>query len=242
MTDMSEQIIHLFRHAQALHNSENNTSLRDPQLTANGITQAEQILTTYQFFNRPTLILVSPLQRAIQTALHAFHPSFNKSAVKLSQSGQPPRFLALPHLQEVTEKPCDTGTSLAFLKKSYGQFIEFPDDLFHSDIWFVKHGTVFADENALLSNRAKFVRAYIKQCGSEEIIVMTHGDFSHFLVNEWLYGPGCGTLFNGLKQAAGLPMALRAINFDGSEYGLRKEIPAWFGRQVQESQGNDGSI
>lgn len=65
MADMHEQIIHHFRHAEAIHNSENDTSLRDPQLTADGRAEAEQILATYQFLNHPTLILVSPLQRAV---------------------------------------------------------------------------------------------------------------------------------------------------------------------------------
>jgi len=227
---MHQQIIHLFRHAEAVHNSQNDIALRDPQLTENGKAQAEQIMATYQFLNRPTLILVSPLQRAIQTALYAFHPSFNKQGKEVSRLEQIPRIVALPQLQEVTENPCDTGTCLEFLKRTYGSYVEFSDEFFGSDTWFTKQGTLFANENALLSNRAKFVRDYIKQHGPEEVIVMTHGDFSHFLVNRWLYGQGCGSLFNGLNHAAGSPMTLKAKDSIESDYEMTVEIPLWFER------------
>ena len=231
MTEAPQQVIHLFRHAEAAHNSEDDTSIRDPYLTINGIAQAEQILTTYKFLNQPTLVLVSPLKRALQTALYAFHPIFNKRVTKLYPQEQAPRFLALPQLQEVSENPCDTGISLSSLKKEYGEYIEFSDEWFESDEWFRKQNTTFANENVLLGKRAKSVRDFLNQSPHEEVIVVTHGDFSHFLVNRWLYGQGCGSLFNGLKPAAGVPMILKAMDSEAeSDFEMRVEIPVWFGR------------
>jgi len=225
---MADKVIHLFRHAEAVHNAERDESIRDPPLTEKGKKQAQEILETYQFLNHPTLILTSPLRRAIQTVLLAFHPSFNDNATKLFPTSAP-RIIALPHLQEVSQEPCDTGSSLASLKSEYGEYVEFPEEYFPCDDWFQKDGTCFANENSLLSARAEFVRGYILQQSCEEIIVVTHGDFSHFLVNRWLYGPGCGTLFNGFPHAWGTPMVLKEKTCD-SETEMRVEVPAWFGR------------
>jgi broad specificity phosphatase PhoE len=128
---MPVQIVHLFRHAEVEHNSSNDISLRDPLLTATGLTQSENITRTYKFLNAPTLILVSSPRRCIQTALHAFHPAFNTTTAK--NFPNPPRIVAMPHIQEVTENPCDTGSSLELLKAQYGQYVEFGGQFFKSD-------------------------------------------------------------------------------------------------------------
>jgi len=228
MTEAPQQTIHLFRHAEAAHNVASDYSIRDPRLTKVGLAQAEQIPTTYNFFNHPTLVLVSPFQRTIQTALYAFHPHFNKEATKLYPQG-PPRFIALPHLQEVSELPCDTGSSLSSLRKEYGEYVDFPDEHFDSDDWFRKENTPFAYDTVLISKRAKFVREYLKQCQHEEVIVVTHGDFYHFLVNRGLYGPDRGSRFDNLKYAAGLPMVFKAKSEeDDSDLEMTIEIPAWW--------------
>src|SRR5271170_3356416 len=143
---MADKVIHLFRHAEAVHNAERDESIRDPPLTEKGKKQAQEILETYKFLNQPTLILTSPLRRAIQTVLHAFHPSFKDNATKLFPTSAP-RIIALPHLQEVSQEPCDTGSSLASLKSEYGEYVEFPVEFLDCDHWFQKDGTGFANEN-----------------------------------------------------------------------------------------------
>ena len=223
---MSSQTIHLIRHAQAAHNVDHNTSLSDPLLTASGVAEAETFLDGYPFLNRPTLILVSPLRRCIATALSAFDPSTNPRAAHYFD--HLPRIVCLPHLQETTESPCDTGSPLSMLKAEYGEHVEFPEDFFGDEEWYKKAGTVFANDNELLSKRAEFVRNFILQCSDQEIVVVTHGDFSHFLVNRWLFGPGCGTIFNGLQHAKGVPVQL-VRTADGTE--LQVEFPSWFTAQ-----------
>lgn len=221
---MSSQILHLFRHAEAMHNVAHDVSLPDPPLTPKGVIEAEMILDAYPFFNRPTLILVSPLRRCIATALSAFDPATNPRAVRYFDTL--PRIVSIPHLQETTENPCDTGSSLSSLKAEFGELVEFPEDLFPCDEWYGKHGTAFANDNDLLGKRAAFVRSFILQCPDEEIVIVTHGDFCHFLVNRWLFGAGCGTLFNGLDRAKGVPQRLVSTT---DETQMHVEIPSWFG-------------
>ena len=219
---MPNQIIHVFRHGEAAHNVEGVT-LQDPPLTSTGKNQAFGIPERYSFMNRPTLILISPLQRCIQTALYGFHPDFNEHAAKFFPRN--PRILAMPHLQETTENPCDTGSPLEELQQRYGKYVTFPDEFFSSDDWFAKSGSAFANDNELLNKRAEFVKKFIKEQPDQEIIVVTHGDFSHFLVNKWLYGAGCGSLFNGLGYTAGTPF--RLVTREDFEHELHVEIPSW---------------
>jgi len=221
---MSKQIIHVFRHAEAYHNAQKNVLIPDPHLTAKGNKQAERIPDTYPFFNRPTLILVSPTKRCIQTAMLACDPVLNNRASE--HFDQLPRMIALPHLQEVSEHPCDTGSPLSRIKGEYGNWVEFPEDLFTSEEWYVKKGTDFAADDKLVAKRAEFVRSFILDCPDREIIVVTHGAFSDFLVNRWLYGPGCGTLFDGFPDnASGIPFKIVSTE-EGTH--LEREIPKWY--------------
>ena len=219
---MSNQIIHVFRHGEAAHNVE-GVNLQDPLLTPTGKKQAFSIPKNYFLMNRPTLILVSPLQRCIHTALYGFHPDFSTHAATFFPRN--PRILAMPHLQEATENLCDTGSSLETLKEEYGKHVNFPDEFFSSDDWIIKSGTAFANDNELLNKRAEFVKKFIKEQPDQEIIVVTHGNFSHFLVNKWLYGAGCGSLFNGLGYTEGTPFKL--VTREDFEHELHVEIPSW---------------
>ena len=227
---MASPVIHLFRHAEAESNvaKPNVSDIRDPVLTTEGMKQAKSILKVYQFLNHPTLILTSPLRRTLQTTLRAFHPAFNRKAAQLFPTVTP-RILALPHLQETNEYPCDTGSSLESLKADFGDYIEFPEEYFPEN-WFVKKETWLADDNKSLNTRAEFVKQFIvEQSCHKEIIVMTHANFAHFLVNRWMYGMGCGSKFDGLHNAEGRPMVLREKDPPESGYMMSVDIPVWWG-------------
>jgi len=228
--DDQSQVIHLFRHAEADHNVKPDRAIPDPLLTARGMKQAKNVLKNYQFLNHPSLILTSPLRRTIQTVLEAFHPAFNSDAPKYFPTS--PRIVALPHLQESSEYPCNTGSSLTVLKSEYDQYVEFPDEFFNSDDWFIKKGTWLAADLDLIYSRAEFVRKFILQQTSKEVIVMTHGGFAHYLVNRWLNGP-CRepSLFEDLHTACGTPMVLKEKESPESGYEMRAEIPAWFEKE-----------
>ena len=93
----------------------------------------------------------------------------------------------------------------------------------------MKKGTWLADDPHLQYTRAEFVKRFIsEQTFSKEIIVVTYLNFSHFLVNRWLHGPGCGSLFNGLENAVGVPMVLRKGDSPEFGYEMRVDIPIWW--------------
>jgi phosphohistidine phosphatase SixA len=94
----SQQYIHLFRHGLAKHNVSGDFYMHDPLLTPCGIESAKETLEQEEnCFKKPTLVLISPLQRCIQTALYAFHPEWNKKAAEFF-GDSPPRFVAMPQL------------------------------------------------------------------------------------------------------------------------------------------------
>lgn len=221
----SQQYIHLFRHDVAIHSySHEGFYMHDPVLTTDGVKSAKEVLEhPKKRFNKPTLVLISPLQRCIQTALYAFHPEWNKKAAEFFKDGLP-RFVIMPQLQEMSQQPCDTCHSLEFLKEKYGKEVEFPNEWFTNNDWLVKRGTDYADDNWLAGKRAEFVRQYIKGLPDREVVVVTHGDFIHYLVNRWDWF-GHESKFGRLELGDVATMVIHDL--DDSKTQLQREIPPW---------------
>ena len=104
--------------------------------------------------------------------------------------------IALPKLQECSTEMCDTGSSLEDLQHTYGEYVYFPEDLFRSRHipggcvrcprpWFMKEEPKWDDEVDVLRKRASWARRLIDKVRDREIIVVAHGDFNKFLVNQW---------------------------------------------------------
>ncbi|PNP78570.1 hypothetical protein FNYG_08118 [Fusarium nygamai] len=119
-------IIHCVRHGQGVHNlSYANHDLPDPKLTPLGEEQA-QALTSRPELANIELIVSSPLQRTIQTALLAF-PSKLKAGMQI---------LAWSEVQEASDLICDTGSRLPDIKaRFYGLPVDF--SLIEPD-WYLK--------------------------------------------------------------------------------------------------------
>ena len=96
---------------------------------------------------------------------------------------QPPRIIALPHLQEAKDYTSNTGSPLEQLEKWFGKYVTFPEGLWEH--WPEKSGTPFAYRDDLCAARAHFVHEFILQQPEQEIIIMSHGEFCHFMVNQW---------------------------------------------------------
>ena len=176
-------------------------------------------------FKKPTLVLVSPLQRCIQTALYAFHPKFNENAAEFFKDGCP-RLVVMPQLQEMSEKPCDTCHSLEFLEEKYGKEVEFPSEWFENNDWLIKRGTQYADNEQLVAKRAEFVRQYIKGLPDCEVVVVTHGDFIQHLGNQWECGRvGYCTNFGRVEQGEVVCTVIHDLG--NLQTSLRREIPPW---------------
>jgi len=73
-----------------------------------------------------------------------------------------------------------------------------------------KAGTPFADQDRLCQARAYFFHDFILQQPDKEVIIVSHGDFCHFLVNRWTDSGWlwCNPGWFDQENAQGWPMKL----------------------------------
>ncbi len=181
--------IYVVRHAQALYNVDEVYSRPDPELTQLGHQQAENLCQTFQFFDSVGLIVASPLRRTIQTTLLAFPKVLNKSyyeegSGKGVQNGV--KLVLNPDLQEAGAMPCDTGSDRRALETAFPH-LDF-STLYST--WPLKEGVYSADDRTV-KERARNVRGYLreriatlKESKRKDIIVVMHGMFTKFLVDD----------------------------------------------------------
>ncbi|KAF1981552.1 phosphoglycerate mutase family protein-like protein [Aulographum hederae CBS 113979] len=174
---MPPRLIHLVRHAQGFHNlSYANHSMPDPLLTDYGIQQCRDLSSNFPSLDSLSLIVASPLKRTLYTALYSFEAPI--AAKKLA-------VVALPELQETSDLPCDTGSSVQELEK---EFAGEPVDLRQLDgreDWNSKKGP-WAPYEDMISARARVARQWLMgREEEEEIAIVTHGGFLHYLTEDW---------------------------------------------------------
>jgi len=105
MFQRKKKTIHCIRHAESEHNIPPwNVKLKDPYLTTSGRSQAECLGEQFPFLHSIDLIVCSPMKRALQTTLLTLQDLLRNTKQQI---------IALPELQELSSKPCDTGSSLA---------------------------------------------------------------------------------------------------------------------------------
>lgn len=166
--------IHLVRHAQGFHNlSRANYVLPDPLLTPTGVIQCYKLGEDFPYTKQVGLVVTSPLRRAIYTALYTFEEVLCEKEL---------RILTLPEVQETTDLPCDTGSSVDELKQ---EFRGKPVDLNHlSRTWNRKDGK-WSSTPERITERAKEVREWLKARKEDHIVVVTHDGFLHYLTEDW---------------------------------------------------------
>lgn len=116
------------------------------------------------------LLVASPLKRTIYTALL----SFPDSRLPL---------IAIPELQETSDQPCDTGSSVEELQREFpGKNIDFalvvPD-------WNSKVGR-WAPQRQAIENRAHVARQWLMSRPEQNVVVVTHGGILHYLTDDWI--------------------------------------------------------
>jgi len=167
-------VVHLVRHAEAAHNVDKNFDLRDPALTSLGREQGEELGKSFPYLGRTSLILSSPLRRAIETA-----EALSRAGVTDSSS-QTVKIVLDPDAQEVSSLPCDTGSSAAALRAL------FPDSKIDFDIlkdgWEVKEG-LYSSDSEVVEQRASRLRKRLAELVKEggDVVVVTHGGFMKVL-------------------------------------------------------------
>jgi broad specificity phosphatase PhoE len=174
------------RHAEAVHNVDQDFNRIDPELTPLGSQQADTLGRTFPYPGKVGLIITSLLRRTIQTTLLAFTNVLNKRYyVQGSERGVEggAELRIDPNLQERSALPCDTGSDRPALE------IAFPSLDFSTlySGWPSKEGFYSADHNAV-NDRARKVRGDLrerivesKDIERRDIVVITHGVFMKYL-------------------------------------------------------------
>ncbi|KAF2130539.1 phosphoglycerate mutase family protein-like protein [Dothidotthia symphoricarpi CBS 119687] len=194
--------IHLVRHAQGEHNVIRDYTIRDAVLTDKGKGQCRDLKSVFQHHNDIDIVIASPLRRTIQTAALCFGPTLARAEVP---------FILLPSLQEVTDKGCDTGladSAADFPQILAGLFLEgeLEFDLDKIDAsavskgWNGKKG-YWAYEKQTILKRAQDLRNWLLQRPEEQILLVTHGAFAHFLTEDWdVADPMIGTAYKNCEH------------------------------------------
>ena len=92
------------------------------------------------------------------------------------------KILAMPELQETSNLPCDTGSSLEELEREFGDKpLDF--SLVHDD-WTSNEGK-FLPHAPAVEKRAEEVRQWLKARPEKEIVIVTHGGFLHYFTGDW---------------------------------------------------------
>lgn len=89
--------------------------IRDAVLTEKGKSQCSKLKNEFPYHDTISIVMSSPLRRAIQTASLSFGPTIRRQGVE---------YLLVPLGQEVSGKQCDIGHSRAELEKQIPALFE----------------------------------------------------------------------------------------------------------------------
>ncbi|KAI1310378.1 histidine phosphatase superfamily [Xylaria venustula] len=159
-------VVILIRHAQAMHNVDNDWSIFDPKLTDLGINQcktlAAQLEATFPYATEGCRIIVSPLSRTLQTVQH--------SLGWLLSRGVP--LIARAEWQEDTQNPCDVGAERSELEKAWPNF-----DFSQLDPVYPQKTGLYGPEEETIRKRAAVARQWLSEQSDKCLIVVTHSGF-----------------------------------------------------------------
>lgn len=114
------------------------------------------------------------MQRALQTCLLSFAPCVKRGL----------RVLATPLAQECTDETSDVGSAPDDVRKLFGE--DQVDLSLVEEGWNSKEGE-YATEPSIVMARAAKLRRWLRSRKEQEIVLVSHGRFAHFLtghVNE----------------------------------------------------------
>ncbi|KAF4534040.1 Phosphoglycerate mutase family protein [Lasiodiplodia theobromae] len=228
--------LYLVRHAEGEHNVNRRHHLRDPHLTPLGHTQCAALCETFPDNDKVSIVMASPLKRTIQTASYCFGAALARPDVP---------FLLVPHAQEVAANPCDTGFAADELKAALPEMVDAKSvefDLGKIDFGLVEEGWnsksgIYTPSFPAVERRAALFRAWLRARPEENIVLVTHGAFLHYLMEDWTdYDPKKGTGFcNCEVRRYGFAEdgSLKALEGEASKPGYVKgERPDWVNKNV----------
>ena len=164
----SERQVLFLRHGEGEHNATRNMKLVDPPLTEQGRAQAAKLAGSAELADCQ-LLVVSPLSRAIQTAVEALPWASTWSATQ----GQARRVVLSPLHSERYSAPCDAGRSKQELAaalpcvRDWQGFAELAEDW--SPTW--QNDMKWAEE------RVPRFKQWLAEQPEQRIVVVGHGGF-----------------------------------------------------------------
>ena len=180
-------IVTLVRHAQALHNiGKQYHGIRDTNLTEFGEAQCGELTKSFPYHKTIELVVCSPLRRTIDTALLSFRDIIARCG----------KMIALEDLQEIANAAYNIGPNVDILRQERE---DEPIDFSHvGNEWNTKEGP-FSQETHAVEARATKARHWLRNRPEKHILVVTHGNFIHSLIQDWSdYIPHLGS---GLENA-----------------------------------------
>jgi broad specificity phosphatase PhoE len=202
--------IYIIRHAESEHNVSKDFSKLDPPLTALGFKQARQLSQTIPDASKNVaIILCSPLRRAIQTTLAGFSNILDKRYFPndTAQGVHDGATLLLEaDLQERSDLPCDTGSSVEELTTAFPH-LDFGG---LDESWPTKTGRYGPDDSDVRDRPVRVTDLLEKWAerlegkDRKDVVVVTHGVFMKFLTGDHdIDLPKAGWRSYGLRKEDG---------------------------------------
>jgi broad specificity phosphatase PhoE len=190
---MSLGNIFLVRHAESKHNVDKDFQQLDPPLTAAGSTAAMQFGTTFPFSDTVGVVLSSPSQRAIETALAAFSNILDRRYFEPSSGkGIEEGAILVVDLdaQEQSSLPCDTCSDRETLRHMFPllDFSRLPGG--EEKAWTSKTGRYSAEKEAIEARVVRLRQTLEDLLTSQQshsrrdVVVVTHGVFMRSLTGD----------------------------------------------------------
>lgn len=178
------------------------------------------------------------------------NPYFNSAAKHIFPT--PPKIIAVPELQECSLDECDTESPVNVLRRKYREWVEFPEELFRgtpygglTDLnprpWLVK-GMVAKWMNKVdaLRERAQSVREDINRMEEMQVIVVAHGNFNMFLINQWQDESQREINWKYYERGEGRPVVIVPTGVEQAggrlETMMKFELPPWYKGDEHEFQ------
>ncbi|KAK3381313.1 histidine phosphatase superfamily [Podospora didyma] len=183
---MPTTYVTLVRHAQGFHNLTTiNQQIPDPDLTPLGRQQCADLCAAFPHHEKITHLVSSPMRRTLYTCLLSFAPAAAAGKV----------ITALPEIQEVSNLPCDIGSSP---KRLAAEFEPEVVDLSRLTPDWTDKGpdSPWQPDMAKLEARSQAARRYLRDLGAKHaaetggkedahIVAVTHGGILHFLAQDF---------------------------------------------------------
>ena len=190
--------LYIVRHARSAHNEwvirkifrpwlwgAGDLQEKDVELSSKGILQAKRLEEEVNKLSLD-LVICSPLTRAIQT-------------MELAVGDRKVHVICTPLIRERCDRIADTGSTLSFLTKKYPNF-EFMH--FNGENWWESEEfpNGFKESEESVRRRIWEFKEFLKTRKEKNVLVVSHGYFIKFLLNQMLMNMNCQISYTTLEK------------------------------------------